>query len=244
MTHLNNLEERVSNLEKKSARKRKTVGDTVNDLEFLRSSHPDDFSAVELTRIAKDRRISKELKAAIRNYVKTQAKYLELRNKRMELSRLVKGLSATEKGTVALAYSDKMDKIVKKLIAAIKMTSLTYRGKKLLPGIYVEKTENGQNNGVFDTSEFRVKFVFKPHDFAHSSFAVFPNRHVRTRVLPRDFEREDFLSALSDAFKETIERHLPGFTSIISSGRLVRTNHHGNAVLDVRVDDLIKYIER
>jgi hypothetical protein len=244
MKNLNNLEERVSNLEKKSARKRKTIGDTVKDLEFLRSAHPDNLSASELTRIVKDRRISKELKAAIRSYVKTQAKYFELRDKRLDLSRLIKGLSRTEKETVALAYSDKMDLIVEKLTSAIKQTTLTYNGKKLSPGIHVEKTENGQNNGVFDNRKFRVKFIFKPYDFAHYIFAVYPNRHVRTKVLPNGFDQDDFFSKLSDAFGKSIERHLPGFTSIISSYDLVNANYHGNGVLDITVDGLIHYIEK
>jgi len=235
--NVKDLETRVASLEKKSARRRKTVGDTVNDLEFLSTRDLDNVSIEDFSRIARDRRLSKELKAAIRGFPKAYAKYLEM-------YRMVKRLSKEEKETVALAYSEQMDDIVKKLSGAIKLTSLTYRGKKLSPGIYVEKIEKGQNKGVLDTNKFRIKYVMRPWDFAQANFGDYPSRYVRTKQLPKDFVLDDFYSELSKAFSKTIDRHLPGFSSTHSSYSLVNANYHGNAVWELSVTDLIKYIER
>lgn len=227
---VNDLENRVAQLEKDSARKPKSIASTISELSTALRSPIDKVDPKLFARLSRDPRISKELQSAFRNYHKIHEKLKSMKSViwgqgKLELRELMDSGYASEINRIA--------SICKEVLSKVK---IEFKGKRASMYPYLD-FQMGRGSYALEV-KFRIG-SFESNTWGRPG--TFMARGTMISLLSEE-ESEDLEQIIRDEVTKAIDAALPGFSALSGPHRL-SYGGYGGASWVVTKETIIEYLE-
>lgn len=196
------LEDRVAQLEKESARRPKSLATTIKELNFVVSRGAlEDKDPKLFARLSRDPRLSKDLQSALRNFHKINAKLKLAKRTIMDLGQ------AEVKEMMDSGYSSEIARIVNIIKDAVSNIRIEYKGKRAFISPYLTFQEGRSSYAL----EINLKVVqFESRNWGRPGNTMARGTWVS---LLDERESEELESLIGKETTKAIEAVLPGFSS-------------------------------
>ena len=180
--------------------KRRTLPDTVNDLSQVTGFR--DLDKVDpkiYGRLSRDKRLSKELQAAARNFPKVLKKYHELRKTLGQLAEFEK------EALINSGYAKEIEDAVQTIMETLSTVKVSFKGKSKYIDSYLEISENVQN--------YRLRVYFNFNKFEKDGWGYRGRYSKYTQSTLDEQEQDQLLVLIRNELKKAFEISMPGFVS-------------------------------
>lgn len=229
---IHNLEMRVAQLEKESARRPKSLAQTISELNSAISGDLDRKDPKFFAKLSRDPRLSKELQSAFRNFHKIYDKYMLVRKTirsqgKLELDEMMDSGYASEIARVVNICKDVLSNL-----------RIEYKGKKASLSSYLTFEEN--------RGSYALEVNFKSGQFENRNWGRpgnFMARGTWVSLLDQD-ESDELDSIIGKEATKAIDAALPGFSASLRSGpSWLGVPGYDGANWDIPKEEIIKYLD-
>lgn len=226
------LETRIAQLEKESARRPKSLASTISELNLAIKGDLDRKDPKLYARLSRDPRLSKDLQSAFRNFHKIYEKYKLVKRTiwdqgKLELGEMMDSGYASEIARVVSVCKDVLSNLI-----------ISYKGKKASIHSYLTFEEN--------RGSYALEVNFKSGTFERQNWGRpgnFMARGTWISTLSED-ESDELDTIIGQEATRAIDAALPGFSASLSSGpsRLGISGYDG-ANWYISKEEVIKYLD-
>lgn len=229
---ISDLEMRVAQLEKDSAKQSKSLATTISELNSAIKGDLDTKDAQLYARLSRDPRISKDLQTAFRNFHKIYEKYRLVKRTiwdqgKVELTEMMDSGYASEIARVVSICKDVLSNLI-----------ISYKGKKASIRPYLTFEEN--------RGSYALEVNFKSGTFERQNWGRPGNGMARgtwVSLLDQD-ESEELDSIIGEEATRAIDAVLPGFSASLRSGpKWLGVSGYDGANWDIPKEEIIKYLD-
>jgi hypothetical protein len=187
--------------------KRRTLQNTIEDLDQV-TGDLTKLDRTMLARLSRDKRLSKELQSAARNFPKLLDKFNEVRSTLYKLSH------AEKEALIDGGYTDEIDDIVKTIREVLSNIKITYKGVNKYIWDFLEITEN--------TKFGRIAVFFDFNGFEKSGWGYRGQYSRFTQSRLSEEEQDELLSVIRSKIKSSFDVALPQFDDSLGKFRNTR----------------------